>query len=70
MSGPKYDIEVQLTGKDGNAFAIIGFGPAGAQAPMGARPKRSRRSLTRQLAAIMTSCSKSACEWVEVADNA
>ena len=25
MSGPKYAIEVQLTGKDGNAFAIIGF---------------------------------------------
>ena len=24
MSAPKYDIEVQLTGKDGNAFAILG----------------------------------------------
>lgn len=62
---PKYDIEVQLTGNDGNAFAIMGAVQR-ALRKAGASPEEIKEYQTESMSGDYDNLLRVAMEWVDV----
>jgi hypothetical protein len=62
---PKYDVLVQLTGNDGNAFAIMSS-VANALRSVGATPEEIKQYQTESMAGDYDNLLRTAMEWVEV----
>lgn len=66
MEGPKYpNVTVQLTGKDGNAFAIIGRVAAALNAA-GVEPEKIAEYRTESTSGNYDHVLQTAMAWVEV----
>lgn len=62
---PKYDVEVQLSGNDGNAFAIMGSVKQ-ALKRAGATPEEISQYVSDSMSGDYDNLLRTAMEWVEV----
>lgn len=62
---PKYDVKVQLTGNDGNAFAIMGA-VKNALKKAGATPDEISQYLAESMSGDYDNLLRTAMEWVKV----
>lgn len=62
---PKYDVEVQLSGNDGNAFAIMGSVKQ-ALRRAGATPEEISQYVSDSMSGDYDNLLRTAMEWVEV----
>jgi hypothetical protein len=63
---PKYEVEVQLSGNDGNAFAIMGSVKK-ALRQAGATPEEVEQYLSESMSGDYDNLIRVAMDWVEVA---
>ena len=61
----KFNISVQLTGNDGNAFAIMGS-VSKALKKAGATPEEVKQYMDESMAGDYNNLLRVACDWVEV----
>jgi hypothetical protein len=62
---PKYDVVVQLSGNDGNAFAIMGAVQS-ALKKVGASPEEIKQYMDESMSGDYDNLLRTACQWVEV----
>jgi hypothetical protein len=63
---PKYDVKVQLSGNDGNAYAIMSSVKKALE-KSGATPAEINRYLTESMSGDYDNLLRVAMDWVEVA---
>lgn len=63
---PKFDIEVQLTGEDGNAFAIMGAVKKGLRRA-GATAEEQKQYMDESMSGDYDNLLRVAMDWVNVA---
>lgn len=66
MTAPKFDVEVQLTGEDGNAYAIMGAVRRGLR-KAGATPEQIQQYQTESMSGDYDNLLRVAMDWVHVA---
>ncbi len=66
MTAPKFDVEVQLTGQDGNAYAIMGAVQRGLR-KVGATPEEIKQYQTESMSGDYDNLLVTAMNWVHVA---
>jgi hypothetical protein len=62
---PKYNVVVQLSGNDGNAFAVMGAVKS-ALRKVGASPEEIKQYMDESMSGDYDNLLRTACEWVEV----
>jgi len=62
---PKYNVVVQLSGNDGNAFAVMGAVKS-ALRKVGASPEEIKQYMDESMSGDYDNLLRTACKWVEV----